>query len=193
MDKFEKHITDLKSGKEIALAFFMDKYGDALNFFAYKIISDKQACAEIVSDAFVKLWQKRMDFTAIQPLQSFLYRVTQNACLDFLRTNKNKYKEDQSALLELEASDQDIMKKIIYNELVQLLVEEIKKLPKQQAAVIHLAIMEGKNTEEICQELNTSSSAVYFARSKAIATLRKIFEQKKLSLHLSLFLAMCTS
>ncbi|MCL7987289.1 sigma-70 family RNA polymerase sigma factor [Sphingobacterium sp. lm-10] len=183
MDKFDKQIVDLQQGKETSLCFFMDEYAAALQFFAFKMIGHKEASAEIVSDSFVKLWDRRTHFHEAYSIKSFLYLITRNACLDHLKESRNKYAHEETFLEDLVASDSDILKKIIYNELIELIVLEIKKLPKQQAKVFQLAMMEGRNTQEICDELQTSASTVYFARSKAIAALKKVFEQKNLSMH----------
>lgn len=183
MDELNKHISDLRKGKEAALSFLMDQYARVLHFFAYKLIKDSQTSSEIVSDAFIKLWERREHFEAIEPIKSFLYLVVKNACLDHLKHSRNKCRYEEADLVELEATDQDILRKIIYTELVELIVQEVKKLPRQQAQVLQLSFMEGKNVQEICDELGTTANTVYFARSKAVATLRKILEQKKLSLH----------
>lgn len=183
MDKFEKQISDLQRGKETALCFFMDQYASALQFFAFKLIKDKEASAEIVSDAFVKLWERRRNFDATDCVKSFLYLVTRNTCLDYLKHSRNKYMHDDALLSDLVSADGDILQKIIYTELIELIVLEVKKLPKQQAQVFELSVMEGRNTQEICEELQTSASTVYFARSKAVAALKKAFQKRNLSPH----------
>ncbi|PRD47553.1 RNA polymerase sigma factor [Sphingobacterium haloxyli] len=183
MDELNKQISDLRIGKETALSFLMDQYARALHFFAYKLIKDKQTSSEIVSDAFIKLWERKEHFEAIEPIKSFLYLVVKNACLDHLKHSRNKHRYEDADLLELEATDQDILRKIIYTELVELVVQEVKKLPRQQARVLQLSVVEGKNIQEICDELGTTANTVYFARSKAVATLKKVLAQKRLSLH----------
>ncbi|WP_437920436.1 sigma-70 family RNA polymerase sigma factor [Sphingobacterium sp. LRF_L2] len=183
MDTFDKQISDLHAGRETALCFFMDQYGQALHFFAYKIIKDSAASSDIVSEAFVKLWERRTQFQRSESLRSFLYLVVKNDCLDHLKHSRQKYKHEEAATMDIASSDQDILKKIIYTELIELIVKEVRKLPKQQAAIFQLSIIEGKDTQEICEELGTTSNTVYFARSKAIAALKKVFIQKKLSLH----------
>ncbi|TDS13181.1 RNA polymerase sigma factor [Sphingobacterium paludis] len=183
MDKFDKQIADLQQGKETALCFFMDQYATALQFFAFKFIRDKEASSEIVSDAFVKLWERRSTFESTANLKSFLYLVTRNTCLDHLKQSRNKYAHDETFLQELVCGDADILQKIIYTELVALVVQEVKRLPKQQAQVFQLSVMEGRDTAEICEELHTTANAVYFARSKAVAALKKAFEKRNLSPH----------
>lgn len=183
MDAFNKQVADLQIGKETALSFFMDRYAHALHFFAYKLIKDKQISSEIVSDAFVKLWERREHFQTCTHIKSFLYLVVKNAGLDHLKHGRNKYRHEEADLIELEDGNQDILRKIIYTELIELIVDEVKKLPRQQAKVFQLSVMEGKNIQEICEELGTTANTVYFARSKAVATLRKVFKQKQISLH----------
>ncbi|NGM65763.1 RNA polymerase sigma factor [Sphingobacterium sp. SGR-19] len=183
MEASDKHISDLRKGKETALGFLMDQLADALHFFAYSFIKDKQTASEIVSDAFVKLWERRTHFEAMEPVKSFLYLVVKNACLDHLKLSRNKFRHEEADVLEIEAPDQDILRNIIYTELVELIVNEVKKLPRQQLQVVQLSIMEGKNIQEVCDELGTTANTVYFARSKAIAALRAVLRKKKLSLH----------
>ncbi|TYP98393.1 RNA polymerase sigma-70 factor (ECF subfamily) [Sphingobacterium allocomposti] len=183
METFDKQISDLKTGKETALRFFMDQYAQPLRFFAYKLIKDKPVATEIVSDAFVKLWERRLQFDSAEPLKSFLYVVVRNSCLDHLKHSRNKYSHDDQLLAELHSDDQDILTKMIYTELIALVVQEIEKLPRQQAHIFQLSVVEGKNTTEICDELGTTPSTVYFARSKAVATLKKVFSDKKISLY----------
>ena len=183
MDIVNKQISDLRLGKETALGFLMDRFGHALHIFAFKYIRDKQTALEIVSDAFVKLWERRQHFETIQPIKSFLYVVVRNACLDHLKESRRKYRHEGTDLLEMEDTDQDIIRKIIYTEFLEMVISEIKNLPRQQAKVIQLSMIEGRDIQEVCEELGTTANAVYFAKSKAIATLRRILLQKKVSFH----------
>lgn len=183
MNDIKKQFADLQQGKEAALCFFMETYSTALQFFAFRLTRNKEASSEIVSDSFVKLWDRREQLEGNDNIKPFLYLVTRNSCLDYLKHSRNKHPHQDASLLELETSDGDILKKIIYNELIELIVIEVKKLPKQQAQIFHLAIMEGHNTQEICDQLQTTPSTVYFARSKAIAALKIAFKKKNLSIH----------
>ena len=84
------------------------------------------------------------------------------------------------------SQDTDILTLIIDAELISLVVKELEKLPQQQASIFRLIYLEGLTTLEICDRLSTTSSNVYFAKSKATATLRKVFEHKDYKLY-SLF------
>ncbi len=181
MNNFDKEVIDLQKGDESAIRFFMDQYSHALHFHAYKIIKDKNIAREIVSEAFVKLWEKRENFHAVESIKSFLYLVTRNDCLDHLKLSRNKFQHNDEYLNQLESKEDNILNKIIYTELIELIVKEVEKLPKQQGKIFQLSVLEGKKTEEICEELGTTASNVYFSRSKAISTLKKVFKHKDIS------------
>lgn len=191
MNTGDDQISDLHQGNEAVLRFFMDQYSRSLHFFAFKYTKDEQVAAEIISDAFVKLWECRKKILSTDHIKSFLFLVVRNSSLDHLKSKRNHYLNDEALMMELGTGDQDILTKIIYSELIELIMVEIDKLPKQQAAIFRLSVIDGKETKEICEELNTTPGTVYFARSKALSTLKEIFASKKISFYqitLALFL-----
>ncbi len=189
MNNFDKEVIGLQQGKESSLCYFMDQYSHALHFYAFKIIKDRDIAREIVSESFCKLWEKKENFHAEESIKSFLYLVTRNECLDHLKLKRNQLRHDEEWLVDLESGEENILSKIIYTELIELIVKEIEKLPNQQGKIIQLSVLEGKDTAEICEELGTTASNVYFSRSKALSTLKKVFKHKNISYyHLSLLL-----
>ncbi|MCS4225299.1 RNA polymerase sigma factor [Sphingobacterium sp. BIGb0165] len=188
MKKLDQHVLDLQDGKEAALASLIDEFSEKLLFFAYKIVKDKNIAEEIISDSFIKLWERRGNFSSIECIKSFLFLVTKNACLDALKQSRSKFEHSESFLMDLKTDTQDVLTKIIYYELIDLIAKEIEKFPKKQAQIIQLSLIEGRSTEEICEELETTPSTVYFARSKAISTLKQVFKQKNISYYQVSFL-----
>lgn len=180
-------LSDLRNGKEAGLTFYMSKYGSSLRFFAYSIVKDKGAAEEIVSDSFYKLWNGRERTKTEDNVRAFLYLSTRNACYDYVDLNVNRAKYDSDALDMLIQPDQDFEAQIIYNELLNAISKELEKLPATQAKVFKMSFFEGLETKEICDMLDTTPSTVYFAKSKAIQTLKEIFKEKNLKYY-SLFL-----
>ncbi|MEJ5055303.1 RNA polymerase sigma factor [Sphingobacterium sp. MYb382] len=181
MNNADQQVVYLQDGRESAMSFFIKEFSQPLLFFAWKIVKDKSVAEELVSDAFVKLWERRSNFSSSDSIKSFLFLVTRNAGLDVLKQKRNRFQHDDSLLLDLESEDPDMLTKIIYIELIEQIAAEVEKLPNKQRQVVQLSIMEGKDNEEICSELGTSLSTVYFARSKAISTLKQVFKRKNIS------------
>lgn len=179
-----KYVDILSTGNELGLKYFIGQLGDPLHFFAFKITKSKEVSEEIVSEAFCKLWERREKMTSYEKIKSFLYLVTRNACYDHMGSAyQKKVSFSHDDWTSLESKDDDMLGQIIYVELIMQVVEELEKLPKQQADVFRMSYLEGMDTKEICDLLGTTASTVYFARSKAISTLRMIFKEKDINIY----------
>lgn len=151
----------------------MTVHGSALRYFAYGFVRNKALAEEIVSDSFIKLWEGRDKLLTENSVRAFLYISTKNACLDEQNSLRNRAIHDHSVLEELISPSEDTLTRMIQAELIQLIVAEVDRLPGQQSKVFKLTYFEQMKTDEISKELGVSASSIYFARSKAISTLRK--------------------
>jgi|SRR5690606_1083957 len=171
----------LRLGQEDGLRYCITKLSPSLRFFAYKITRNKEAAEEIVSESFLKLWNNREKAKSMQSVKVFLYLITRNACYDYLgaQYQQRTILIEEKVLNEVE-DNFDILSKITYNELVFLISKELEKLPSRQGEVFRMAYIEGLETGEICDNLNISSSNVYFIKSKALAAIRSVLKNRKL-------------
>src|SRR5690606_1169547 len=181
-----KYTRNLILGEESGLKYFISKFGRSLRYFAYSITHDKEISEEIVSDAFYKLWQGREKIKTEQSIKSYLYIVTRNACFDHVEKFKNKIYVEEDVLKDMQAVDADFLTKIIYSELLEMIAIEITKLPHQQAEIFRMAYLEGLTPDEISIKLGTSINNVYFAKSSALKTRKKVFKQKNLTYYFAL-------
>lgn len=181
MNYCDKYADMLRLGQEDGLRYCITKLSPSLRFFAYKIIKNKESAEDIVSESFVKLWKNREKANSMQSVKVFLYLITRNACYDYLgaQYQQRTVLIEESVLEEVE-DNFDILSKITYNELIFLISKELEKLPSRQGEVFRMAYIEGLETDEICDNLNISSSNVYFIKSKALAAIRSILRKRKL-------------
>lgn len=183
------YVEILCHGHEDGLQYFINQLGEPLHFYAYKITKNKEVSEEIVSESFYKLWQRRDRMTCYETIRSFLFLVTRNACYDYMGSayqKKVSFSEDN--WLNIPEADNDVLGQMIYVELLMQIAHELEKLPQQQADVFRLSFLEGFSTQEICEALGTNPSSVYFAKSKALSTLRIIFREKDINLYMSFLL-----
>jgi len=189
MDEQKNYFDRLKKGDEVALDYYIKNNIQTLTFFAYKHVRDEQLSEELACDSFVKLWHNKHLLKNESHLQNFLFRVTRNACLNYLEKLKKQPVLDYDlASLDI-ADDHDINRKIIYAEFLKLIYNELEKLPKQQALIFKMSFLDGYSTEEICDILKTSKNNVFYAKSKAQATLRLLLKKRKFELYNLLLLA----
>ncbi len=182
--QIDSYFEKFKQGEEFALDYYIQKYIQKLSFFALKLTKNEEVSEEIVCDTFLKLWQDRNKIETDSHLYSFLFRVTKNACLNHLQKNKrlpvfeNDYERCEHA------DDQNIHYDIIYAEFIEMLYKELDKLPEQQRSVFKMSYLEGYTTEEICKALKTTPSTVFYAKSKALLSLRCRFKDRDFFLYL---------
>ncbi|MBL1408268.1 RNA polymerase sigma factor [Sphingobacterium faecale] len=176
----DNYLLDFKEGKESSLQHYINVHGKALRFFAFTIVRNKEVAEEIVSDSFFKLWKGRDRVKKEINIKAFLYLVTRNACFDYLDLSKLSIEHDFDLGNLERAGDDDILTKMIRIELIQLIIDEVNKLPEQQAAIFKMTYLDGFTADEISRKLNTTVSNVYFARSKALSSLKMNFSNKGL-------------
>lgn len=179
----------LQIGNELGLRYFMGQLAEPLRFFAFGITKNKEVSEEVVSESFCKLWLGRANAVSVQAIKTYLYLVTRNACYDYIGSSYKKSVDLGDDLLwDRIETRTDILSQIIYNELIEQVIAELDKLPKQQADVFRLAYLEGMDTQEICEALGTTANSIYFARSKALSALRLVFKKKDISLYMGFLL-----
>ena len=89
MDKEELNIIPAFKQKDAkAFACIFKLHRKALVYFAEKILGIREEAEDIVADSFMKLWAKHADFESLPQIKSFLYVVTRNSCLNFLKYAK---------------------------------------------------------------------------------------------------------
>lgn len=187
MNSLAHLMDDFRAGSEIAFQHFMKRHVHALTFHAYRLCRNKEVAEELVADTFSKLWQRKENFETELNIKSFLYITTRNACFDY---NKSVLQRSSSKSIELDESliltETDPLTHLIHEELIQLLVKEIEKLPERQSEVFRMHYFEGLTTDEICIKLNATPNAVFLAKKKATDTIRKIFAGRDIFTYLIL-------
>ena len=57
---------------------------------AIHYLQNLEEAEEVTQDVFVKVYQKRSSFRAEATIKTWIYRITINQCLDYLRSKKRK-------------------------------------------------------------------------------------------------------
>jgi RNA polymerase sigma-70 factor (ECF subfamily) len=141
-----------------------------LCLFAEKYLENREDAADVVQDAFIKLWQKRNDFNHINQIKTFLYTTIRNHCLNELE--HKRVVENYSEILREKQSDSFFQDHVVEEETYRILVQAIGRLPPQTARVMMLALS-GKDNKEIAGEIAISEGTVHTHKKIAYKRLRK--------------------
>lgn len=154
------------------------QYSKPLFYYAAKFVED-EAARDIVQDVFEKLWFDQK-ITVTQSLNSLLFTMVRNSCLQNLEKQKVRNKYLESNKLKLQEDElQFYMNErtsLIEQELENKLHEVLDNLPERCKQIFLMSRFEHKKNREIAEELDISVKAVEKQISKALISIR--FEMK---------------
>jgi RNA polymerase sigma-70 factor (ECF subfamily) len=150
---------------------FFKKYFISLCIFSDKIINNDIAAKDIVQDAFLNVWKSENEFENENAFKSYLYVVTKNLSINYLRKNK-KFENNKLTNVDI-VDDNSIINEIIREETYRMLSEAIKKLGTQSQKII-IMLLKGMNVKEISEELDISVNTVKTLKSRSVKTLKNI-------------------
>ncbi|MEJ5053446.1 RNA polymerase sigma factor [Sphingobacterium sp. MYb382] len=177
-------LQQLQAGETMALEVVINKYQREVCYFATNLLKDEDVAEEIVDDGFLKIWNGRQEFASLKDLRSYLYVVIRNACLDYLKSPRNRRLDTIEEKANLVPSEENIEAQLIYSELLSAVYEEVCKLPFKQREVFLLSFFEGLSTQEIALKLGISTNAVFINKHEATKAIRLIFKEKNPFLYL---------
>ncbi len=130
-------------------------------------IHDQAQANDLVQECFVKLWEKRTTIKSTQSIESLLFVMLRNKCLNYLRDQKLRDFEKNIELLkenELQHLYQlDFIgkeEKTLEESLIEAIRESVEKLPEKRKLVFTKTKIEGKKNKDVADELGISLKAV---------------------------------
>ncbi len=164
-----------------ALEELYDRYSPVLFTLINKIVQDKSAAEELLSDIFVIIWQKVDLFDSeAGNVYTWMINLARNKAIDFVKRNRNPEEmkeyndeyENENIIPHLSSSVEpmDLDKVLSMKDKIN---NSFNKLTDAQQYVLNLAYYRGYNEEEIARELNIPLPTVKFKISLALGNLNK--------------------
>ena len=176
-----------RQGEGRAFKRLHDHFFRQLCYFADKLIENKEEAEDIVTNCFVKLWEKRNDFNSVQKIKSFLYLSTRNACLNWLkhiRVENRSFKE----IRFLSGNEDPILNELVEAQVLQAIYEEIENLAPQCREIFKLLFLKGKSTAEIAEQMSINVQTVRNQKTKALQEIRMAMFKRDLPMWAVMFI-----
>ncbi len=129
--------------------------------FAQSIIKNKELSEEIVSDVFIKVWERRERLKDIVNFKLYLYVSTKNTALNYLKRHfrKNVISIDDMNI-DLSSATYTPEQILISTELINKINSAISMLPAKCKLIFKLAKEDGLKYNEIAHLLNISIKTI---------------------------------
>lgn len=174
---FRELQTRIAAADESALKQLYDQMYKHLFHGAMTITRSRAAAEEIVNDVFVKVWFQRSQLPGINNLDAYLFTITRNLSLDYLRKVSGKafynIEEAELPLLMVGPSAED---SLISGELVKKINEAINNLPPKCRLIFKLAKVDELKYKEVAALLDVSIKTVETQMSIALKKLHQAIQ-----------------
>lgn len=159
-------IKKAQRGDRDAFAKLLERHEKQVYHQALRMVANPEDAADMTQEAFFKAWQGLPSFQGDSSFSTWLHRLTNNVCIDFLRREK-KRKKDTS----LDDKERDLasvladpaptpQRALEQKELRQAVSDGLAELSEEHRQVLILREINGLSYEEIGQALDLSPGTV---------------------------------
>jgi RNA polymerase sigma-19 factor, ECF subfamily len=129
--------------------------------FATSITKSKQLSEEIVSDVFIKIWQKRQQLDKIENLPYYLFTAVKNHAINELqKQKKNLSLALDEVTVQFRSLYYDPEQKLITSEIIRLIQLSISQLPPRCQLIFKLIKEDGLKYKEVAELLHLSVKTI---------------------------------
>ncbi len=184
----EELVSNFLEGRDQAFEALVHRYHAQILNLAYRLLGNRADADDVTQEVFILLYRKLKTFRGESRFSTWLYRVSVNACRDYMRKNRfqlslsSRPDEDMPEWEEKIAADNrghpDEL--LISMETQRKVQAAMRKLPEKFLVVLYLHDIRGYDYKEISEildiSLGTVKSRLNRARQKMLRELAPIPE-----------------
>jgi len=155
----------------------------ALRRYARSLVRDSAEAEDLVHDALVKAYERRVTFRKGANLRTWLLSIVHNTHVDRIRSALARKRRDDAAALEAEVSYPGDQEHAVRLRQVR---EAFMALPEDQREALHLIAVEDLSYQEAADTLGVPVGTLMSRVSRARASLRAFEAEGKQPNHLRL-------
>jgi RNA polymerase sigma-70 factor (ECF subfamily) len=172
-------IEELKKGSPKAFRALVERFSHDVVNTCYSFVNSRDDAEDIAQEVFIEIYKSIRQFRKESDLNTWIYRISINKSLDFLRAQKRKKRiaDLKSLFIMKNRSSKSSHQQLEEKERKKILQEQIALLPENQRITMVLSQYERKSNKQIAEILKTSESAVESLLHRARTNLRKNLEK----------------
>ena len=180
MDRTVNHNNNEKTQEVLFSEIFCQQEQHLYNL-ALRLTKSDQAAKDIIQEVFLKVWEKKASLHTISNIEAWLYRITENKIIDFLRKAAADQRLRNAIWNQLQQVVNEAELHVAAREYNKVIQEAIAALPPQRKLIYKLHKEEGMDYQSIASELNLSKHTVKNQLFTAVQSVRKfILKHSKL-------------
>lgn len=171
-------IAEILNGNTKLFNTLEQKYRLLVTSLVRKMIKDEDDVDDLVQEAFLKAYNALSSYNSEYAFSSWLYKITSNACIDFLRKKRNfipfsqmnvKNEEGESSFDVLD-ENADTSRNIMTDETKKIVSDAINLLPEKYRKIIEYRHYNEMSYEQISEvlEIPIGTVKIHLFRAKKL-------------------------
>lgn len=156
-----------------------DRYSQKVFQKCISFVKDADVAKDLAHDIFIKCYVNLSKFNFESKFSTWLYRLTYNFCIDYLRKHNRIITSGEEELVNISDDDSDLQEKQLLSLKAERLKEVLETIPTSDKAVLLMKFQDGLSLKEMMPILDCGESAVKMrikrAKAKALETYRNLF------------------
>ncbi len=166
----------LRQGEREAFSELVRLYQKKVFALAFGFFRDREDALEIVQDTFMRVYEKIGSFQPDHSLQSWIYRVARNLCVDYYRktVKKRKLEDDFDTVSErLQGCAGDGQADWESRRVAAAIERAVERLSWRQKEVFSLKYHQGMKLQQVAETMAISIGTVKALHHRAINRIRR--------------------
>ncbi len=173
-----------QSGDEGAFEQLLLAHQKSVYNLCLRMAGNPDDALDLSQEAFIRAWRALGQYQFDAAFSTWLFRLTSNICIDFLRKQKRQQHMSLTATDEDESGEEFAVpdpapgpeEQAVHNERRQAVARAMAALPEDYRAVMQLRAVEALSYEQIAEILDIKVGTVKSRLARARAQLRKILK-----------------
>lgn len=169
-------------GDQAAFNVLVRKHEARAYQYAFRLTRNPDEAADVVSEAFVRIYNALSNFKGQSAFSTWLYRIVTNCYLDTRKKEKGRttsldaavYTDEGEVERQIEDPKANPQQQIEHHERGERVQDAISVLPDYQRAMIVMYHAEGMSYEDIAEALDLPIGTVKSRLNRARMTLRDL-------------------
>jgi len=162
----------LQQGEERSFDLLFRKYYAPLCLFANSYLHQEDEAKDLVQDCFIRLWENHSLADQHGSIQSFLYTVVRNKCIDILRQKKTLAGTQETLRGLTPEWEAEEFCEVTRAETIRRIHSAIESLPAKMQRIFRMYYLEGKKYAEIAGILGIHYDTVRQQKARALELLK---------------------
>ncbi len=167
-------IRKFKDGNQAAFSELVNRYRSQVASIAYKLVMDFDEAADITQDVFVKMSKNIHKYDESKKFYTWLYRITVNASIDFMRKNKRHRHEPLEHAFQASVKEQNLPDQEYNRERIQsYIASAADTLNDKQKSAFVLRDVKGSKISEVADIMDMPEATVRWYLHRARTKIKK--------------------